>query len=242
MGTCLPSLPWRHGTAPLETPRRPSKSSSRLAALLALGLLGPHPSSAAAAPQPNAGSSAREAADAQGDSEGLSAKLGRVEREAQSISPPTAVSRPLAEARHALGRSRGARAAGDEPHAVLLERLAADWLEIASATVRAIRAEQAAKAESQRAQDLQLKLDRGRALQAEQQARKGRLLAEVQRLEQQAAKQNPATEPSQAGGAPGQTTPSLGQGPRLSGKKGEPGPGPKPKRATTGGASPGKGP
>ena len=205
-------------------------ASLALAAWLGVGLVVAQPSAAAAAPQPAAqpdraasgaqpasarapNDAPKDAAEPPADADGVSAQLARVEKEAQSLSPPQAVARPVAEARRALRRSRGARASGDEPHAAQLDRLAADWLEIASATVRALRAEQAAKTESARAQELGLKLDRGRALQAEQQARKGRLLAEAQRLEQQAANPDVGAEPGPAAGSPGRGKTPAGHGP-----------------------------
>jgi len=122
----------------------------------------------------------------------------------------------LAEARRALDRARGARAAGDEPHAALLDRLAGEWLALGSATLRAVRAENAAAAASARAADLRTKLERGRALLAEDQARQGRLQAEVRRLEQERAP-SAGAKPT-----PKPTPPSAPKKGGAAGKKGKP--------------------
>jgi hypothetical protein len=125
-------------------------------------------------------------ARASSDSAPTAPEIDRVEREAHEAGlGPELLGRPLREARHALERARGARAAGDEPHAALLDRLAGEWLGLASATLRAVRAENATRAETKRTAELRTKLERGRALLAEEQARQGRLQAEVLRLERE---------------------------------------------------------
>jgi hypothetical protein len=112
--------------------------------------------------------------------------IDRLEREAREAGlGPELLSGPLGSARRTLDRARGARAAGDEPHAALLDRLASEWLALGSATLRAVRAENAVRLDTGRAGELRTKLERGRALLAEQQARHGRLQAEVSRLEQE---------------------------------------------------------
>ncbi len=91
------------------------------------------------------------------------------------------VAEPLAESRRALERARGARAAGDRRHGALLERLAAEWAGAAASTLRAARAERRARQQAERAQELATRLERARALLAEQQARRGRLQAKLRR-------------------------------------------------------------
>ena len=120
------------------------------------------------------------------DSPPTAPEIDRVEREAHDAGlGPELLGRPLGEARHALERARGARAAGDEPHAALLDRLAGEWLGLASATLRAVSAENTTRVETTRRAELRTKLERGRALLAEEQARQGRLQAEVLRLERE---------------------------------------------------------
>jgi len=115
-------------------------------------------------------------------------EIERVEREARDAGlGPELLRGPFTEARRALDRARGARASADEPHAALLDRLAGEWLRLGSATLRAVRAENAARAATARTAELRTKLERGRALLAEDQARQGRLQAEVRRLEQERA-------------------------------------------------------
>ena len=96
------------------------------------------------------------------------------------------VDKPLGEARHALGRARAAHDSGDASHGALLERLAVEWARMAHASVRAARSEAAAQSHAGRLRKLRTKLERGRALLTELQARRGRLQAEVDRAEQRA--------------------------------------------------------
>lgn len=140
------------------------------------------------------------------DSAPTASEIDRVGREAHDAGlGPELLARPLGEARHALERARGARAASDEPHAALLDRLAGEWLGLASATLRAVRAENATRAETTRTAELRTKLERGRALLAEEQARQGRLQAEVLRLERErdagSGKAGPGSPPGARPGA-----------------------------------------
>ena len=96
------------------------------------------------------------------------------------------IARPMAEAVRAMARAMGARASGDEPHAVMLEGLATGFVELGSLTVRAIAREQAMKALAARVEAAAIKLARARALVAEEAARRGRLTALVERAERKA--------------------------------------------------------
>jgi hypothetical protein len=129
-------------------------------------------------------------------------EIERLEGEARNAGlGPELLRLPIGEARRALDRARGARAAGDEPHGALLDRLAGEWLALGSATLRAVRAENAAGAATKRTVELRTKLERGRALLVEDQARQGRLQAEVRRLEQErAASSSAKPPPGRAGG------------------------------------------
>jgi hypothetical protein len=97
------------------------------------------------------------------------------------------VARPVGEALGAVERALGARAAGDRPHAVLLEQLARQWIDVVSMLTRAAKAEAEGAAAAARAQELRKRLERARALLVEQQARRGRLEARLETLTKQAA-------------------------------------------------------
>jgi hypothetical protein len=64
----------------------------------------------------------------------------------------------------------------------MLDRLATEWSDVGRTLCRAARAEASARAEAQRAADLRVRLERSRALLAEQQAHRWRLRADLERL------------------------------------------------------------
>jgi hypothetical protein len=108
--------------------------------------------------------------------------LERVAQEARAAGVDRAVlEAPLAEARRAVRRAAGARAAGDSTHATMLDGLAGEWAEVARTLLRAARVEAAARGEAERARDLGVRLERTRALIVEQQAHRWRLRAELDR-------------------------------------------------------------
>jgi hypothetical protein len=93
---------------------------------------------------------------------------------------------PIKGARLALERARGARMAGDELHARMLDALALEQAETARELDRAAAAEAAAKARAKKAYEAQTKAERARALLEETQARRGRAAAELARVEAEA--------------------------------------------------------
>jgi hypothetical protein len=97
------------------------------------------------------------------------------------------VAAPLAKARSALERSRGARAAGDTPHSRMLDALALQWIARARDLERATAVEAVLATNASRARDSATKAERARALLAETQSRKERTAAELQRAEADAA-------------------------------------------------------
>jgi hypothetical protein len=86
---------------------------------------------------------------------------------------------PLEQATRAMERAGNARSAGDVTHGAMLERLAAQWSQLAMLVLRAASAEQAAQKAAVAARDQAEKLERARTLLAEQQARRGRLQARL---------------------------------------------------------------
>lgn len=96
------------------------------------------------------------------------------------------VAEPVAQAKRALQRAHGARAAGDATNARRLDAVALEWAETARTLLRAAAAESAAVEEAKRAREVETKLDRARALLEETQARRGRAAAELERIEAEA--------------------------------------------------------
>ncbi len=96
---------------------------------------------------------------------------------------PDLIDRPLGEAVRAAERARGARDAGDGAHGGLLDKLAQQWATAGRAVLRAIRSERVAKKSAEVLAELTTKVKRAEALLHEQQARLGRLRAELKRLE-----------------------------------------------------------
>jgi hypothetical protein len=93
------------------------------------------------------------------------------------------VAEPVAQAKRALARAHGARAAGDAAHARMLDALALEWAETARELLRAAAAETTAAEAARRAREVATQLERARALLEETQARRGRAAAELERLE-----------------------------------------------------------
>lgn len=93
------------------------------------------------------------------------------------------VAEPIKSAKRALERAHGARTAGDEAHARMLDGLALEWAEAARELDRAAAAERVATATSQKANDVRTQAERARALLEETQARRGRAAAELQKAE-----------------------------------------------------------
>lgn len=96
--------------------------------------------------------------------------------------------RPISEALRSMERMRGAKAAGDERHGSQLEQLAKRWVRTAKAVLRAVQLERAATEEAERLTELEEKVERAASLLSEQQARLGRLQAQVEQAEKEAAK------------------------------------------------------
>ncbi len=111
------------------------------------------------------------------------------ELEAQGLKDPESA-RVTADAikavKRALERGHGARAAGDEAHAHMLEGLALEWAETARDLARAAAAERVAQAIGKKAYDVQTQAERARALLEETQARRGRAAAELSHVEAEA--------------------------------------------------------
>ncbi|MFT3765122.1 MAG: hypothetical protein QM820_06350 [Minicystis sp.] len=93
------------------------------------------------------------------------------------------VAEPIKNAKRALERAHGARTAGDEPHAKMLDGLALTWAEAARDLDRAAAAERVATAAAQKANEVMTKAERARALLEETQARRGRAAAELAKVE-----------------------------------------------------------
>jgi hypothetical protein len=89
---------------------------------------------------------------------------------------------PIDEAKKALDRARGARQAGDVPHAELLEGLALEWAETARDLARAASIEADAGALESAASEATLRAERARTLLEEAIARRGRAEAELEKL------------------------------------------------------------
>jgi hypothetical protein len=99
-----------------------------------------------------------------------------------TIIDPSMTRGPVLEARRALERARGARAAGDPVHADLLDGLAREWAETARDVVRAAAVEQEASALESTVAELSTRAQRARALLEEDVARRGRAEAELARV------------------------------------------------------------
>jgi hypothetical protein len=100
--------------------------------------------------------------------------------------------RPLAESVRAAARAESARGGGDGQHGTLLDRLAEQWVKAGKAVLRAVKSEQAAKKIAARARELATKVERAEALLHEQQARLGRLRAELKTEEARAKERSAA--------------------------------------------------
>jgi chromosome segregation ATPase len=92
------------------------------------------------------------------------------------------VAEPLESARDAAQRARGAREAGDEPHAHMIDEIARLWTRVAEHILRASRLEAEAKEIAREAQRVERQVERARALLTETQSRHGQAMAELERL------------------------------------------------------------
>ncbi|MEM1033622.1 MAG: hypothetical protein AAGN82_25020 [Myxococcota bacterium] len=108
--------------------------------------------------------------------------------------------RPLAEVLRSVERTRGAKAAGDARHGAQLEQLANRWLKAARAVLKAVLAERRASRAATQLRDREQALDRAAALLSEQQARLGRLQAQVAAAEAAAKKRGLPREEGPADG------------------------------------------
>lgn len=118
--------------------------------------------------------------------EGATAQEILRELEAKAAKEPETtkvIAEPVKSARRALERAHGARMAGDDLHARMLDGLALEWAEAARELDRAAAAERVAMMTSQRAHDVQTKAERARALLEETQARRERAAAELTKAE-----------------------------------------------------------
>lgn len=89
----------------------------------------------------------------------------------------------LDKAKASLERSRRLRAAGDEAHATLSDRVARAWAEAARDRIRAIQAEEEAARLRSALVDASARSERERALLEENIARAGRLRAQLEALD-----------------------------------------------------------
>lgn len=121
--------------------------------------------------------------------DGLSATKLVVEVENAAKTPRLAkvVADPLKRAKAALERAHGARMSLDVEHGQMLEALALEWAETARDLLRAVAAEDAALAAGQKAREVEVQVERARALLEETQARQGRATADLERIEAEAA-------------------------------------------------------
>ena len=103
---------------------------------------------------------------------------------------------PLAEAKKALERARGARQSGDVAHAELLEGLAREWAEIARDLQRAAAIEADAGSLESSAAQAALRAERARALLEEAISRRGRAEAELEKLSADAGSFPPKPPPT----------------------------------------------
>jgi hypothetical protein len=123
---------------------------------------------------------------------GDGATAARIIKEVEASSaaaPRTAaiVAEPLRQAKKALERAHGARMSKDVAHARMLDGLALEWAETARDLVRAAKAEESALAAAKKARELEVQVERARALLEETQARHGRAAADLARIEAEAA-------------------------------------------------------
>ena len=106
------------------------------------------------------------------------------------------IAEPIENAQSALTRAKDARAAGDERHATMLDELALEWASSAGDLVRAAELEKQASAVELKASAVEAKAVRAVAIIEEAVARKGRVLDQLQEL-QQSGRAAPASAPEQ---------------------------------------------
>jgi hypothetical protein len=117
------------------------------------------------------------------------ARLIKEVEASSAAAPRTAkiVAEPLRHAKKALERAHGARMSNDVAHARMLDGLALEWAETARDLVRAAKAEESALTAAKKARELEVQVERARALLEETQARHGRAAADLARIEAEAA-------------------------------------------------------
>ena len=101
-------------------------------------------------------------------------------KEVEASPHKAAATELVARARDATSRAEKLRRAGDESHAKLADGLARRWADAAVDVVRAVEAEERAKAKRLAAADAGASADRERALLEEGVAQKGRLRAQIE--------------------------------------------------------------
>jgi hypothetical protein len=118
-------------------------------------------------------------------------------REVDGLTRKDVATEPVARARTALERGARMRAAGDEAHAHLADRVALSWAEVARAAARAAAVEDSATAARLGALDAGQAAERERAQLEEAIAQSGRLRAQLEALER-GSKEAPARTSSAA--------------------------------------------
>ncbi|APR86966.1 hypothetical protein A7982_12315 [Minicystis rosea] len=105
------------------------------------------------------------------------------EKAAKDADAANVMDEPIKSAKRALERAHGARVSGNDAVAHELDALALAWAEAARDLERAAAAERVATVAAQKANEVQTKVERARALLEETQARRGRAAAELARAE-----------------------------------------------------------
>jgi hypothetical protein len=113
---------------------------------------------------------------------GVERILAEIDRDS-GVDAASLTKRPAEEAKKALDRASGARSAGDVRHAEQLEALARQWALLARDLRRTALAEADAGALDQALGDAAVQAERARALLEEAIARRGRALAELEKLD-----------------------------------------------------------
>jgi chromosome segregation ATPase len=119
------------------------------------------------------------------DGEKAKAEIAEVSKDPRA---KQAVGSLLDKAKKALGRAHGANAAGDVDGARILSRVSLAWAKASRAALRAADVEKRADAAQAKVRELKEKVERGKALLAETEARKGQLTTEIARAEADAKK------------------------------------------------------
>jgi hypothetical protein len=130
-------------------------------------------------------------ARADGDRAEAEAILQTVEQSPDAAS----AAQPIAAAKKALERARGARDAGDAKHAEMLEGLARTWAETARGVAAAAHSEAESVAVQQSVEGTRAQINRERTLVEETLSRRGRAEVELRRTEEEAAARPPTPAP-----------------------------------------------